>query len=101
MHYREKQVEETLVRETRIRGGDALKFVSPGLVGVPDRIVILPGGVVCFVEVKRPGEKPRWMQQIILRWLCRMGARTATVDNVLSARRLVERLEARYAVHRP
>lgn len=99
MHYREKQVEETLTREARLRGGDALKFISPGLAGVPDRIVILPGGVVCFVEVKRPGERPRWVQQVILRRLCRMGARTATVDNARSACRLVERLEKRYGYH--
>lgn len=101
MHYREKQVEETLTREARLRGGDALKFISPGLAGVPDRIVILPGGAVCFVEVKRPGEKPRWVQQVILRWLCRMGARTATVDDARSACRLVERLEKCHAVRRP
>ena len=39
---------------TRIRriGGVCFKFVSPGTVGVPDRIVILPGGEITWVELK-------------------------------------------------
>ena len=38
-------------------GGRAFKWVSPGAPGVPDRIVVLPGGKVVFIEVKRPGIK--------------------------------------------
>lgn len=36
-------------------GGKAYKWVSPGNPGVPDRICILPGGRVVFIEMKRPG----------------------------------------------
>ena len=48
----EKQIEQKLVRGVRELGGKAYKFVSPGNVGVPDRIVIWPDGTVHFVELK-------------------------------------------------
>lgn len=48
----ESEIEKRLVREVRRLGGIAYKFVSPGNTGVPDRIVILPGGVIVFVELK-------------------------------------------------
>ena len=48
----EKQIEQKLVRGVRDLGGKAYKFVSPGNVGVPDRIVIWPDGTVHFVELK-------------------------------------------------
>ena len=41
----------------------AVKFVSPGLAGVPDRLILSPGGKAVFVEVKAPGEKLRPLQQ--------------------------------------
>ena len=40
----EKQVEQALTSAVKARGGLALKFVSPGVSGVPDRIVLMPGG---------------------------------------------------------
>jgi len=48
----EKDIERHLVRRVAERGGVAYKWVSPGRVGVADRIVLLPGGVVWFVELK-------------------------------------------------
>lgn len=48
----EKQIELKLVEGVKALGGIAYKFVSPGNVGVPDRLVILPGGSVIFVELK-------------------------------------------------
>jgi tRNA G37 N-methylase Trm5 len=48
----ERELESILVREVRRAGGIAYKFVSPGNDGVPDRIVILPGRDVIFLELK-------------------------------------------------
>lgn len=48
----EKTVEACLRREVKKRGGLCYKFVSPQSAGVPDRIIISPGGRVLFVEVK-------------------------------------------------
>ena len=49
---RESTIEARLVREVRKLGGLCYKFTSPGDPGVPDRIIILPGGLVVFVELK-------------------------------------------------
>ena len=50
----EKDIERALGRMVGRLGGMAMKWVSPGWSGVPDRVILMPGGVVCFVEVKRP-----------------------------------------------
>ena len=55
----EKELEMRLVKEVRRRGGRAFKFISPGINGVPDRLVLLPVGRAGFVEVKVPGKKMR------------------------------------------
>ncbi|WP_274371498.1 VRR-NUC domain-containing protein [Morganella morganii] len=56
---REDVIERHLVNEVKKAGGIAYKFVSPGRRAVPDRLVLLPGGKIIFVECKAPGEKPR------------------------------------------
>lgn len=58
----EKYIEKKLVEAVKKAGGLAPKFVSPGLNGVPDRIVLLPDGHMAFVELKAPGKKMRPLQ---------------------------------------
>lgn len=48
----EREIESFLVRNVKAMGGTAYKFVSPGNTGVPDRMVVLPGGKIVFVELK-------------------------------------------------
>lgn len=50
----EKDIEKALTRAVGRAGGMCLKWVCPGFSGVPDRICLLPGGRICFVELKRP-----------------------------------------------
>ena len=50
----EKSIETKLVTMVKRHGGRCLKWVCPGWSGVPDRILLLPGGRVYFVETKRP-----------------------------------------------
>ena len=61
----EKEIEKKLTNLVRRHGGLCLKWVCPGWAGVPDRIVLLPGGKVIFVELKRPeggviSSRQRW-----------------------------------------
>ncbi len=78
---REKQIEQALVKAARKRGGVALKFVSPGMAGVPYRLVLFPGGRMAFVEVKAPGKKPRPLQLFRHEQLRRLGFRVYVVDS--------------------
>ena len=78
---REKEVERKLVRAVRDAGGLALKFVSPGLAGVPDRILLFPNGRAAFCEVKAPGEKPRPLQVHRMEQLRRLGFKVFVIDN--------------------
>ena len=59
---REKTVESKLVKADKSMGGLAPKFISPGLDGVPDRLVLLPGGKMAFIELKAPDKKLRPLQ---------------------------------------
>lgn len=58
----EKILERRLVKTVKMMGGLCMKFVSPGLDGVPDRIILLPGGRIGFVEIKTTGLTLRPLQ---------------------------------------
>ena len=57
--YKREDHRAKLINAIKEAGGIASKFISPGFDGMPDRIVLLPGGVMGFVEVKAPGKVPR------------------------------------------
>lgn len=77
----EKEIEKQLVVETKRMKGLALKFTSPGFVGVPDRLVLLPGGKLAFVEVKKEGEKPRPIQISRHKLLRKLGFKVYVLDS--------------------
>lgn len=70
---REATVERKLVEGVKKAGGQAWKFVSPGRSGVPDRIVLLPGGRVIFVELKTDTGKLSKLQIVCIRLLRELG----------------------------
>ena len=78
---REKSIEQKLTLMVKKQGGICPKFVSPGFDGMPDRIVLLPGGCMAFVEVKAPGKKPRALQISRHTLLRRLGFRVYVLDN--------------------
>lgn len=78
----ERMIESRLRQEAKKRGGMALKFVSPGMNGVPDRIVLMPGGRMAFVELKAPGKTPGALQEKRLSQLRKLGFRVYVLDSV-------------------
>lgn len=76
----ERVIESRLRQEAKKRGGMALKFVSPGMNGLPDRIVLLPGGKVAFVELKAPGKVPRALQEKRMGQLRKLGFLVYVLD---------------------
>src|SRR5690606_2325720 len=78
---REASIERKLRREVAKRGGRALKFISPGWSGAPDRLVLLPGGKIIFVELKAPGKKPRPLQLKRHEELRQLGFHVEVIDS--------------------
>ena len=76
----ESVIEGRLRQEAKKRGGMALKFVSPGMNGVPDRIVLMPGGKMAFVELKAPGKVPRVLHEERIWQLRRLGFLVYVLD---------------------
>ena len=79
---REREIEKKLVAAVRNAGGIAPKFVSSGWNGVPDRIVLFPGGRMAFVELKSPGKVMRPLQMRRKRQLEHLGFKVFCVDGV-------------------
>ena len=78
----EKEIERHLREGVKNLGGWCLKFVTPGFTGVPDRILLLKGGVIAFVETKRPGQKERQRQLFVQSRLRKLGFRVfSSVDS--------------------
>ena len=77
---REKTIEKKLVIAIKDMGGIAPKFMSPGFDGMPDRIVLLPGGRMGFIEVKAPGKVPRPLQEARHRMLQNLGFKVFVLD---------------------
>lgn len=77
---RESNIESKLVKAVKSMGGLAPKFVSPGLDGVPDRLVLLPGGKIAFIELKATGKKLRPLQVRRKRQLEALGFSVYCID---------------------
>lgn len=89
---REKDVEQTLVKETKKKGGMALKLTSPSSSGLPDRLLLLPKGRVVFVELKAPGKKTRKLQDVVIAKLRELGFRVEVVDTKEKAKEVLSDL---------
>lgn len=70
----EMQLERRLVQGVKALGGKAYKFVSPGNSGVPDRLVLLPGGQILFAELKTENGRLSPRQRLHMQDLQRLGA---------------------------
>ncbi len=77
----EKDVERYLREQVKKElNGKALKFVSPGFDGVPDRIILVPMGRIFFVETKAPGKKLRPLQKYVCGLIEGLGFTVLVID---------------------
>ena len=84
---RENEVEKQFVEAVRAAGGQALKFTSQSMNGVPDRLVLLLGGKCAFVELKAPGKQMRILQRKRRQQLEALGFPVFCVESVRISRR--------------
>ena len=78
---REKAIEAKLAKAVRLMGGFPLKITSANYDGMPDRLVLLPHGVLAFIELKAPGKKLRPLQEKRKRQLEGLGFSVFCIDN--------------------
>ena len=90
MDFSEKQIEKKLVSEVKRSSGMALKFVSPGCDGVPDRLILIAYGKIGFVEVKAPSKKPRALQLKRHRDLRKLGFKVYVLDNTDDIEKIID-----------
>lgn len=99
MDISEKDVEEYFVRRCASHGMLAVKFLSPGYAGVPDRLVLMPHRRIVFVELKAPGKKARPLQLAFFRLLARFGHTVSVLDTKEAVDDWMEREVMPYEVH--
>ena len=90
----EKYIEKKLVAEVKKMGGIAAKFVSPGLDGMPDRLVLLPHGKMAFVELKASRKKPRPLQIRRIRQLQKLGFTCYVIDDVEQIGGIIDEIQS-------
>jgi hypothetical protein len=88
----ESTLEQSMRKYIKSLGGIAFKWVCPGATGVPDRICILPGGHVIFIELKRPGRKDGLSerQKKIARVLEGLGCKVWCINNMEDLKARIE-----------
>jgi len=88
----EKLIEKTLAAEVKKLGGWSLKLLCQFVTGLPDRLVLLPGGVILFVEVKSTGKKPTPVQRLVHEKLRRLGFRVEVIDSLKQLNEILNNL---------
>ena len=90
---KESAIETRLRKAVERAGGRCLKFVSLGHTGVPDRIILMPGGRVYFAETKAPGKRERARQEYVQRKLRELGFKVfSSVDSAEKIDRIIEEI---------
>lgn len=90
---KESTIEKHLRLAVRDRHGMAFKFVSPNIRGVPDRIVLLPGGKIAFVELKALSKIPRKQQRHRIYQLKKLGFKVYVIDDVSQIEPMLDHLQ--------
>lgn len=88
----EKVIEKRLNAEVKSLGGWSLKLLSTYVTGLPDRLVLLPGGVIFFAEIKTTGKKPTTIQELIHERLRRLGFTVYVIDSLEQLNKILNNL---------
>jgi hypothetical protein len=92
-HTSEKYIERRLVDQINSLGGMCIKLLSDYMVGLPDRMCLLPGGRIYFVELKSTGKKPRRIQSYIHAVIRGLGFPVLVIDSEEGVEDLISHLK--------
>ena len=92
---KEKHIEQKLIKAVKNMGGLCLKFTSPGFDGAPDRLVLLPGKHIAFIELKAPGKKLRPLQVRRKKQLENLGFLHFTLDDEKQIGGMIDEIQAK------
>lgn len=90
---RESAIEARLRDGVKAMGGICWKFVSPGTTGVPDRIIILPGGRIIFAELKADAGRTSDIQQYRINELRNIGADVRILKGLSQVKAFLEEVQ--------
>lgn len=76
----EKAIERRLVEGVKKAEGLCIKILCNHMIGMPDRMCLLPGGKIIFVELKSENEKPTKIQTFRHKNLVRLGFKVYVID---------------------
>ena len=91
---RESQIERYLVKRVKEMKGLCLKINSTSMGGLPDRMVLLPGGKIIFLELKASGCKARPRQLAVMRKLSVLGFPTFVADSTLLVDNILKKADS-------
>ena len=86
----EKDIESYVRKKVKKMGGLCLKWVCPGTAGVPDRIILMPGGWICFAEFKDDDYQLTERQRYWQKTLTRRGFNATIIRGLGEARVLIK-----------
>ena len=85
----EKILEAELRERCKALGWMCIKLTSQYQRGLPDRLILMPGGRVCFAEIKTTGKKPTALQRLTHERFRALGYRVEVVDTTESLDNLI------------
>lgn len=89
----EKLIEKKLREKVKSLGGIALKLYSAYHTGLPDRLILMPGGRASFAEIKTTGKKPTMLQEKAIAELRALGFKSEVIDSQEALNNFLEDLE--------
>lgn len=91
----EKKIERRLVKTIKANGGLCIKLLPFLFTGLPDRLCLLPGGIIFFAEIKGAGEKLRKIQTHVINKIKTLGFNAFVIDSVKQVNDIMKRYEKR------
>jgi hypothetical protein len=87
----EKVIEKMLCDIVHKHKGWAIKLICTFISGLPDRLVLLPGGLIFFAELKSTGKKPSPIQILVHERLRRLGFKVYAIDGTEQLKTILEK----------